>query len=246
MRASTSAQRCSARRCYFASLRQALRGRCDRRQSAHARCPVWRRDPPHNPDMGRSRAVHNVGRDVACFLSSGAPRWRIFRIGRRRFAAFGTGQFTWVLSAYMLANLEVEAWHCLFPQRAILEVRIFRYADIEISFESRRFLADLTISLLATRLFLPRRDPILRDYAGALELGAGGRAQCVRRFLPLSAVREMNSSSLLPRASAFKSILRGPPAAHAIQGDVCSEFRKAVSLGYGPGTTMKSAAAGRA
>lgn len=71
------------------------------------------------------------------FFSIGAVSMDGLPNGRRRVAASVPINRVGTFPAYLLAKLEVKArHHFLLPRCAILDVRIFSYADIAISLES--------------------------------------------------------------------------------------------------------------
>jgi nucleoside-diphosphate-sugar epimerase len=71
---------------------------------------------------------------------------------------------------YMMAKLCAEARHRCAPQRAILDLRVFAYADAAISRDAGFFLADLARSIADNTPFRTSPDDMVRDYAGAEEL----------------------------------------------------------------------------
>ncbi|KRR28687.1 NAD-dependent epimerase/dehydratase family protein, partial [Bradyrhizobium retamae] len=144
--------------------------------------------------------------------------------------------------AYPLAKLEAEARHRLLPHRAILDVRIFGYADIAISLKSRFFLADLARSIAYNKVFVTSSDPMMRDYAGALELAAvidcWRLAGAPNVAVDLYTQRPVSKHELLELAATcfgvqiqFARTADCPTGSKAVYA---SNFRKAGSLGYRP------------
>ncbi|MGF6313333.1 nucleoside-diphosphate-sugar epimerase [Bradyrhizobium sp. i1.8.4] len=144
--------------------------------------------------------------------------------------------------AYTLAKLEAEARHRFLPQRAILDVRIFGYADIAIPLESRFFLSDLARSIACNEVFVTSPDPMMRDYAGALELAAvidcWQLADAPNLAVDLYTQSPVSKHELLELAATrfgvqiqFARTADSPTGSKAV---FASSFRKAVSLGYRP------------
>jgi nucleoside-diphosphate-sugar epimerase len=74
------------------------------------------------------------------------------------------------LPFYTLAKLQAEARHRKFPDRPILDVRIFGYADVTIPISGTFFLSDLARSIIERRPFITTPQNMVRDYAGGEEL----------------------------------------------------------------------------
>jgi len=76
------------------------------------------------------------------------------------------------LPPYTVSKLQAEARHRAMADRAILDLRIFGYADRCISQTGSFFLAELARSVATGQPFVTNRADMVRDYAGARELGA--------------------------------------------------------------------------
>jgi nucleoside-diphosphate-sugar epimerase len=105
------------------------------------------------------------------FLSSGA----IYGAGG---AAGGDGVPELAINAldrvppYTAAKLIAELTHRNLPERSILDLRVFAYADAGIPLNGRFFLAELALSLVRREVFVTAPEDMIRDYAGAVELKA--------------------------------------------------------------------------
>ena len=73
---------------------------------------------------------------------------------------------------YTLAKLQAEMRHRQAPSRAILDLRIFGYADPSIDLSGGFFLAELARAIRDKTVFVTSSEDMVRDYAGALELRA--------------------------------------------------------------------------
>lgn len=73
---------------------------------------------------------------------------------------------------YTLAKLQAEMRHRQTPSRAILDLRIFGYADPSIDLAGGFFLAELARAIRDKTVFVTSSEDMVRDYAGALELRA--------------------------------------------------------------------------
>jgi nucleoside-diphosphate-sugar epimerase len=73
---------------------------------------------------------------------------------------------------YTLAKLQAEMRHRLARSRAILDLRIFGYADPSIDLNGRFFLAELARAIRDRKVFVTTPDDMVRDYSGARELRA--------------------------------------------------------------------------
>jgi nucleoside-diphosphate-sugar epimerase len=71
---------------------------------------------------------------------------------------------------YTIAKLYAEARHRHAPDRAILDLRVFAYADSAIPLTARFFLAELARSVAEGAPFLTSPGDMVRDYAAADEL----------------------------------------------------------------------------
>ncbi|HTV67602.1 MAG TPA: NAD(P)-dependent oxidoreductase [Rhizobiaceae bacterium] len=72
--------------------------------------------------------------------------------------------------AYTTAKLQAELSHRAARERAILDLRIFGYADPAIDLDGSFFLAELARAVRSGGVFATSPDDMVRDYAGALEL----------------------------------------------------------------------------
>jgi nucleoside-diphosphate-sugar epimerase len=73
---------------------------------------------------------------------------------------------------YTMAKLQAEMRHRLARSRAILDVRIFGYADPSIDLSGGFFLAELVRSIRDRKVFVTSSEDMVRDYSGARELRA--------------------------------------------------------------------------
>jgi nucleoside-diphosphate-sugar epimerase len=73
---------------------------------------------------------------------------------------------------YTLAKLQAETRHRQAASRAILDLRIFGYADPSIDLSGGFFLAELARAIRDKTVFATSSEDMIRDYAGALELRA--------------------------------------------------------------------------
>jgi nucleoside-diphosphate-sugar epimerase len=73
---------------------------------------------------------------------------------------------------YTMAKLQAEMRHRLARSRAILDLRIFGYADPSIDLSGSFFLAELVRSIRDRKVFVTSFDDIVRDYSGVRELRA--------------------------------------------------------------------------
>ena len=71
------------------------------------------------------------------------------------------------LPPYTIAKLRAEARHREARERAILDVRIFGYADISLSMSGTFFLSDLFRSVIRRERLITSPHDMVRDYAGA-------------------------------------------------------------------------------
>lgn len=76
------------------------------------------------------------------------------------------------VAPYTMAKLHAEARHRHLPQRSILDLRVFGYAELGLDLGSTFFLADLARAVIARTTFVTSPNDMIRDYAGARELGA--------------------------------------------------------------------------
>ncbi len=74
------------------------------------------------------------------------------------------------LPPYTVAKLQAEARHRQVEHRAILDLRIFGYADVMVPIDGTFFLSDLMRSVAQDRPLITSPQDMVRDYAGAEEL----------------------------------------------------------------------------
>lgn len=74
------------------------------------------------------------------------------------------------VSPYLISKLYAEARHRFLPDQAILDVRVFGYADAAIDVRGSFFLAQLAKSIVSGNPFVTSQNDMIRDYAGAREL----------------------------------------------------------------------------
>jgi nucleoside-diphosphate-sugar epimerase len=72
--------------------------------------------------------------------------------------------------AYTTAKLQAELSHRAAGERAILDLRIFGYADPAIDLDGTFFLAELARAVQSGGVFVTSPDDMVRDYAGVREL----------------------------------------------------------------------------
>src|SRR5882724_2701470 len=141
-------------------------------------------DPARVADMGAEildltqawdqRVLATMGRDTRyVFLSSGA----IYGAAFERQAAADDKVCLPVnrlqsVAPYAIAKLYAEARHRYARDRAILDVRVFGYADFAIPQTGSSFLADLARCVALRRELVTSPSDMVRDYAGAQELRA--------------------------------------------------------------------------
>jgi nucleoside-diphosphate-sugar epimerase len=147
---------------------------------------------------------------------------------------------------YTLAKLQAEIRHRYLPEQAILDVRIFGYADSAIPLESNFFLADLVRCTTRNEVFVTSPDPMVRDYAGALELatlidcwrtsGASNMAVDLYTARPVSkhellAIAAERFGLKVRSVKTTNTPTDSPTGAKAV---FASNYRKAATLGYRP------------
>jgi nucleoside-diphosphate-sugar epimerase len=144
---------------------------------------------------------------------------------------------------YTLAKLLAEARHRHAPDRAILDVRIFGYADAGIPINGTSFLSELSRSIATASPFMTTRNDMVRDYAGAAELadlitawertGAPNMAADLYTAAPVSKTQILAAAAKryaidIVYSDALRSSPTGPKVSYA------SSFRAAEALGYRP------------
>lgn len=73
---------------------------------------------------------------------------------------------------YTISKREAEAEHRAMADRAIVDIRVFAYAETNIKLDGAFFLAELARSVIQNQPFRTTRGDMARDYAGAPELKA--------------------------------------------------------------------------
>jgi nucleoside-diphosphate-sugar epimerase len=73
---------------------------------------------------------------------------------------------------YSMAKLQAEMRHRQARSRAILDLRIFGYADASLDLDGSFFLAELARAIRDRKVFVTSSEDMVRDYAGARELRA--------------------------------------------------------------------------
>jgi nucleoside-diphosphate-sugar epimerase len=76
------------------------------------------------------------------------------------------------ISPYLAAKLHAELRHRHAPDRSILDIRIFGYADAAMPLEGSSFLADLARAIRKSEAIMTSPEDMVRDYAGVKELDA--------------------------------------------------------------------------
>jgi nucleoside-diphosphate-sugar epimerase len=167
------------------------------------------------------------------------------------------------VSPYAMAKLCAEARHRFTAHRAILDLRIFSYADAAISRDARFFLAELAHSIAEGVPFKTGPTEMIRDYIGAQELwdlieswlsvGAPNLAVDAYSAAPVS------KSALLEAArERYGLVVQNVPSTEesptGSKSVYASAYRIAETFGYSPRRTaldivlaaLDVAAAGRA
>lgn len=112
-----------------------------------------------------SPATHYV------FLSSGAV-YRNNGSPSERGAQVALAELDDSSPPYVRGKLAAEARHRAAPDRSIVDLRVFGFADASIPLDGTSFLADLARSVATGRELVTSHDDMVRDYAGADELCA--------------------------------------------------------------------------
>jgi nucleoside-diphosphate-sugar epimerase len=73
---------------------------------------------------------------------------------------------------YTISKREAEAQHRAIADKAIVDIRVFAYAETNIKLDGAFFLAELARSVIRKQPFRTTRADMMRDYAGAPELKA--------------------------------------------------------------------------
>jgi len=177
------------------------------------------------------------------FLSSGAAYGDIDRPSDGDTALHLPVNRLESVSPYTLAKLIAEIGHRQAPERAILDLRIFGFADPGIPLAGTSFLADLARAVATGEPLLTSPDDMVRDYAGIDELhqlierwveaGAPNRACDLYTLAPLG------KSELLGIAAERHGlkVRHGTQVALSPSGKksvYASAYRTAAELGYLP------------
>jgi len=151
-----------------------------------------------------------------------------------------------------LAELYAEAGHRMRADLAILDVRVFGYADISVPLASRFFLADLVRSVARRETLTTSPDPMVRDYVGARELRA--LIDCWRAAKRPNAALDVYSRAPVDKqalldlaASRYGLKVRMAETAQSPTGAkpvFCSSFRAAADIGYAPARSSLDIVAG--
>ncbi|WP_454624395.1 NAD-dependent epimerase/dehydratase family protein [Bradyrhizobium cenepequi] len=147
---------------------------------------------------------------------------------------------------YLMAKLHAEALHRYARDRAILDVRVFGYADSSIPRSGTSFLAELVRSIERREPFVTSTDDMTRDYAGAQELqimiecwlasGAGNRSADLYTQEPVTkhALLEAVQSRYGLTIQFSKHVGGSPTGAKPYYG---SANHSAAEIGYRPQRT---------
>ena|SRR5258707_5712385 len=147
------------------------------------------------------------------------------------------------VSPYLISKLYAEACHRFAPDRPILDVRVFGYADAGIDIHGSFFLAQLARSVVKGTPFVTLRSEMVRDYAGARELheliDCWERAAAPNCAVDLYTRGPVSKSILLQHAIArygievhySEALDTSPTGAKPIYS---SRNSGAAALGYGP------------
>ena len=178
------------------------------------------------------------------FLSSGAVYETQFAERAAADSGFGLGLDDLSgIPHYTIAKLQAEARHRQVPDRAILDVRVFGYADVTIPIGGKFFLSELARSIIAGRPFITTSQDMVRDYAGAQELTT--LIECWRANAAPNTVLDLYTKAPVSK----HELLRIAQSRYGLQIDTCgsvqqsptgekptyaSRNRAAAALGYRP------------
>ena len=186
------------------------------------------------------RVLSSLGSDTAyVFLSSGA----VYGQGATHAVAAGSVLSLPVnrldtVSTYTLAKLCAEARHRCLPGRAILDLRVFGFADPTIDQSGSFFLSELSRAVATRTPFMTSSAEMVRDYAGADELydliQAWRQAGQPNRALDLYTLAPVSKQALLEAAGQRfgLEIIRDGVAAEGVRPVYASQFHAAGDLGY--------------
>lgn len=104
------------------------------------------------------------------FLSSGAVYAASDDVRGAIASAPAPGNGPNALPPYVLAKLEAELRHRRLPERSILDLRVFAFADITLPLGGRFFLSELARSIILQTVFKTTPEDMIRDYAGGSEM----------------------------------------------------------------------------
>jgi nucleoside-diphosphate-sugar epimerase len=144
---------------------------------------------------------------------------------------------------YTMAKLQAEMRHRLARSRAILDLRIFGYADPSIDLRGRFFLAELARSVRDRTVFATTSDDMVRDYSGARELcaliGAWEGAGAPNGPLDLYTTSPASKLDLLKLFTAryglqIEFAAKTGPSPTTARRFYASTFRAAAELGFRP------------
>lgn len=150
------------------------------------------------------------------------------------------------VAPYLLAKLCAEARHRALPGRAILDIRVFGYADASIPRSGAFFLSELARAIATRMPFVTTRTDMVRDYAGVDELYGLIRAWMSsprdNRSVDLYTNEAVSKSQLLEKASKRYGLEvlyqeRAGSESSSIKPVYASQFHGAAELGYVPHRT---------
>jgi nucleoside-diphosphate-sugar epimerase len=166
--------------------------------------------------------------------------------GRYVFLSSGAVHAPEPQPAYTRSKRSAEAAHRAQPDRHILDLRVFGYAEPNIDLDGGFFLAELVRSVSRSQAFRTTRADMGRDYAGARELadliGAWLGAGAHNGALDLYTLAPVSKMELLDLAQAEFDLtvewiddVQAPPTGH--KPAYFSRDRAAEIIGFRPGRT---------
>jgi len=149
------------------------------------------------------------------------------------------------VSPYVMAKREAEARHRRLPGCAILDVRVFGYADAALPRDGRFFLSELARSVGSRTPFVTTRADMVRDYAGRTELAqliscweAAGAANLALDLYTKAPAHKQDILRLARERFDINIVYREAADSVANAGPVyASEDRSAARIGYEPERT---------
>ena len=147
------------------------------------------------------------------------------------------------IPAYTMAKLEAEIRHRSERSRAILDLRIFGYADPSIDLNGTFFLAELARAIRDRTVFFTSPEHMVRDYAGVRELraliGSWERAGAPNCPLDLYTTAPAGKHDILERCAARYSLRLEYAATTAstptgAKRFYASQYHAAADLGFKP------------